>query len=282
MAGFEIGMDIQKKNLMDAKSSENMKLAVEIIDAVREILEYDKKQKYPLFLKIRDSFLFQIVKKAINTRGNDSFLIGIAGESASGKTTFVQNAIKALIGNKDDLYTVVCCDDYYKDTSKELKEAGSYEALFATGFSFDTPLAFDLDLMVEHLLSLKRGEGFKTPVYDFVTCERTWGEIKKPAKIILNEGLYVLNEGIRDIMDVKVYIYTPFDVIKDRWFKRAISRGKTGEAAQMQFKDVNTTAQTYIRPALQISDVILNGLTDASYITDLTYKMYEKIRSILK
>ena len=282
MAGFEIGMDIQKKNLMDAKSSENMKLAVEIIDAVREILEYDKKQKYPLFLKIRDSFLFQIVKKAINTRGNDSFLLGIAGESASGKTTFVQNAIKALIGNKDDLYTVVCCDDYYKDTSKELKEAGSYEALFATGFSFDTPLAFDLDLMVEHLLSLKRGEGFKTPVYDFVTCERTWGEIKKPAKIILNEGLYVLNEGIRDIMDVKVYIYTPFDVIKDRWFKRAISRGKTGEAAQMQFKDVNTTAQTYIRPALQISDVILNGLTDASYITDLTYKMYEKIRSILK
>lgn len=275
-------MDTQKKNLMDAKSSENMKLAVQIIDAVREVLEYDKKQKYPLFLKIRDSFLFQIVKKAISTRGSDSFLIGIAGESASGKTTFVQNAIKALIGDKEDLYTVVCCDDYYKDTSKELKEAGSYEALFATGFSFDTPLAFDLDLMVEHLLSLKRGEGFKTPVYDFVTCERTWGEIKKPAKIILNEGLYVLNEGIRDIMDVKVYIYTPFDVIKERWFKRAISRGKTGEAAQMQFKDVNTTAQTYIRPALQISDVILNGLTDASYITDLTYKMYEKIKSILK
>ena len=273
---------IKKRNLMDAKTNENMRFAVEVIDALRVILDYDKKQKYPLFLKIRDSFLFQIVKKAINQKREDSFLIGITGESASGKTTFVQNAIKAMVGDKDDLYTVVCCDDYYKDTSKELKEAGSYEALFATGFSFDTPLAFDLDLMVEHLKTLKNGGEFQTPVYDFVTCERKWGEIKKPAKIILNEGLYVLNEGIRDIMDVKVYIYTPFDVIKERWFARAISRGKTGEAAQMQFKDVNTTAQTYIRPALQISDVILNGLSEASYITDLTYMIYEKIKEISK
>lgn len=275
-------MEVKNKNFMDAKTNENMKLSVEIIDAIREILEYDKKQKNPLFLKIRDSFLFQIVKRALNQKKSDSFLIGIAGESASGKTTFVQNAIKAMIGDNKNLYTVVCCDDYYKDTSKELKEAGSYEALFATGFSFDTPKAFDLDLMVEHLKLLKNGEEFKTPVYDFVTCERKWGEFKKPAKIILNEGLYVLNEGIRDIMDVKVYIYTPFEIIKERWFKRAISRGKSGEAAKMQFQDVNTTAQTYIRPALQVSDVILNGLSEASYITDLTYKIYDKINTIIK
>ena len=274
--------ELKSKNIMDERNRDNIKLTVEIIDAVRDVLEYDKQQKHPLFLKIRDSFIYQIVKKATNQKKEDSFLIGIAGESASGKTTFVQNAIKAMIGDKNKhLYTVVCCDDYYKDTSKELKEAGSYEALFATGFSFDTPLAFDLDLMVEHLKSLKEGKDFQTPVYDFVTCERKWGEYKKPSKIIINEGLYVLNEGIRDIMDVKIYIYTPFEVIKDRWFKRAISRGKTGEAAQMQFKDVNTTAQTYIRPAYQISDVILNGLSEASYITDLTCMMYNRIKKIV-
>ena len=50
----------------------------------------------------------------------------------------------------------------------------------------------------------------------------------------------------------------------------------------MQFKDVNTTAQTYIRPVLQISDVILNGLSEASYITDLTAIMYDKIKRIVK
>ena len=135
--------------------------------------------------------------------------------------------------------------------------------------------------MGEHLRLLKNGEGFQTPIYDFITCERTWGEWKKPAKIILNEGLYVLNEGLRDLMDVKIYIYTPFDVIKDRWFRRAISRGKTGEAAQMQFVDVNNTAQTYIRPVLQISDIILNGLSDADYITELTCIMYERIKKVM-
>ena len=274
---------MENLEISENKNKENLRLTAEIIEAVKDILEYDKQQKYPLFLKIRDSFLYQIIKRATTQKREDTFLIGIAGESASGKTTFVQNAIKAIISEKNKgLYTVVCCDDYYKDTSKELIEAGSYEALFATGFSFDTPLAVDLDLMHEHLKLLKNGQGFESPVYDFVTCERKKGEFKKPAKIILNEGLYVLNEGLRDIMDVKVYIYTPFEVIKDRWFKRAISRGKTGEAAQMQFKDVNTTAQTYIRPVLQISDVILNGLSDASYITDLTSMMYEKIRKIMK
>ena len=49
----------------------------------------------------------------------------------------------------------------------------------------------------------------------------------------------------------------------------------------MQFKDVNTTAQTYIRPVLQISDVILNGLSDASYITDLTGMIYDKVKKIM-
>ena len=275
-------MEAEKIKISENVNKEKIKLTAEIIDAIKDVLEYDKQQKHPLFLKIRDSFLYQIIKRATTQKKEDTFLIGIAGESASGKTTFVQNAIKAVISEKNrGLYTVVCCDDYYKDTSKELLEAGSYEALFATGFSFDTPNAVDLDLMHEHLKSLKNGQGFESPVYDFITCERKKGELKKPAKIILNEGLYVLNEGLRDIMDVKVYIYTPFEVIKDRWFKRAISRGKTGEAAQMQFQDVNTTAQTYIRPVLQISDVILNGLSEASYITDLTGMIYEKIKKIM-
>ena len=194
-------MEVEDIRLPNDINKEKMKLTAEIIDVVRSVLDYDKKQKYTLFLKIRDSFLYHIVKRATTQKKEDTFLIGIAGESASGKTTFVQNAIKAIIREKNNnLYTVFCCDDYYKDTSKELKEAGSYEALFSTGFSFDTPLAVDLDLMHEHLKLLKSGQGIESPVYDFVTCERKSGEYKKSAKIILNEGLYVLNEGLRDIM----------------------------------------------------------------------------------
>ena len=52
---------------------------------------------------------------------------------------------------------------------------------------------------------------------------------KVPAKIILTEGLFVLEERIREILDVSIYIHTPEDIIKDRWYKRAGERGKEGK-----------------------------------------------------
>lgn len=162
-----------------------------------------------------------------------------------------------------------------------MKEAGSYEALFKTGFSFDTPDVIDLNLMKNHLVALKEGLTIKSPRYNFVTCESDPnGDEKKPAKIILTEGLYVLNEGVRDIMDVKVYVFTPLEVIKDRWYKRAAERGKTGEAADLQFADVNKTAQQYIRPAYQISDAVINGLVSQEYIQEITDKIFTALKNI--
>ena len=140
----------------------------------------------------------------------------------------------------------------------------------------------NLELMKEHLLKLKSGEEIVCPDYNFVTCaSNPNGELKKPAKVILNEGLYVLNDGLREIMDIKVYVFTPFSIIKDRWYKRAESRGKTGAAADTQFADVNKTAQTYIRPALDQSDIVINGLVSAEYITDITGRIYSEIKKAI-
>ena len=188
----------------------DMELITTIVDALKEILEEDKKQEQPLFLKVADNFIMDIARKVVQEKKR-TFLIGITGESASGKTVFVDNTIEAVMREKKEgIYTVIRCDDYYKDTSKELQEAGSYDALFKTGFSFDTPDAIDLELMKKHLIALKNSETVVSPKYDFVTCvSDPNGDVKKPAKVILTEGLYVLNEGIRDIMDVKVYVFTP-------------------------------------------------------------------------
>ena len=258
-----------------------MELITTIVEALKQIVEEDKQEKQPLFIKIPDNFIMNIARKVVHEK-KKTFLIGIAGESASGKTTFVDNTVKACVKDEiEGVYTVVRCDDYFKDTSKELREAGSYEALFKTGFSFDTPDAINLDLMREHLLELKRGHATMSPHYDFVTCEsKQNGEVKKPAKVILNEGLYVLNEGLREIMDVKVYVFTPLNVIRDRWYKRAETRGKTGLAADMQFRDVNKTAQEYIRPAMKIADVIINGLVDVDYIEVITDKIFTAIETL--
>ena len=259
----------------------DMELITTIVDSLKEILEEDKKQEQPLFLRVADDFILNIARKVVQEKKR-TFLIGITGESASGKTVFVDNTIHAVVQDKKEgIYTVIRQDDYYKDTSKELLDAGSYDALFKTGFSFDTPDVINLELMKEHLVALKNLETVVSPRYDFVTCESfPDGEEKRPAKVILTEGLYVLNEGIRDIMDVKVYVFTPLEVIKERWYKRAVSRGKTGEAADLQFKNVNETAQQYIRPTYQIADCIINGMVDKEYIKVITDKIMCKLAEI--
>jgi len=262
-------------------SRRDMEVISTIVEALKKILEEDKVQPQPLFLKTSDNLILNIARMVVQEK-KKTFLIGITGESASGKTVFVDNTIKACVKDKKEgIYTVIRCDDYYKDTSKELQEAGSYEELFKTGFSFDTPDVINLELMKEHLLKLKQGKEIKSPRYNFVTCESTPdGDLKKPAKVILTEGLYVLNEEVRDIMDVKVYVFTPLDVIKDRWYKRAALRGKTGAAADLQFADVNRTAQEYIRPAYQIADAVINGMVSQEYIQQITDKIFKTLQEI--
>lgn len=262
-------------------SRRDMEVISQIVETLKKILDEDKQAEQPLFLKISENLILNIARKVVQEK-KKTFLIGITGESASGKTVFVDNTIKACIKEKQDgIYTVIRCDDYYKDTSKELKEAGSYEELFKTGFSFDTPDAIDLDLMKEHLVELKKGNTVTSPRYDFVTCESNPnGDVKHPAKVVLTEGLYVLNEGVRDIMDVKVYVFTPLEVLKDRWYKRAALRGKTGAAADLQFQDVNRTAQEYIRPNYQIADAVINGLVSQEYIQQITDKILISLKNI--
>ena len=148
-----------------------MSYVARILNNIREVIAQDRLQKQPLILRINEAFIFNIARKALTDKGS-TFLMSIAGESASGKTTLVKNTAKACLkSDTNDVYTVVCCDDYYKDASKELSQAGSYEELFKSGFSFDTPDAIDLALMKEHLIALKEGKEIRSPLYNFVTCE---------------------------------------------------------------------------------------------------------------
>lgn len=272
--------------MTSANSSEKiieMSYVARILNNIREVIAKDREQKQPLILRINEAFIFNIARKALVDK-NSTFLMSIAGESASGKTTLVKNTAKACLkSDTNDVYTVVCCDDYYKDASKELKAAGSYEELFKSGFSFDTPDAIDLALMKEHLIALKEGKEIRSPLYNFVTCESKKDMVlKKPAKLILNEGLYVLNECMRDIVDVKIYVYTPFEIIKERWYARAVSRGKIGKAADMQFHDVNQTAFRYIRPTMDMADIVVNGLTTQEYIEEMTHDFINAIVDVIK
>lgn len=264
------------------KEEEKTALIFKIVDSLNKILKEDQEQKQPLFLSINEQFLLKLVTGIVKAP-KKSYVIGITGESASGKTTLVNNAAKALLkDDRRDLFTTISCDDYYYDASDELKRAGSYENLFMNGFSFDTPNAINLPLMKAHLTSLKCGCSIKTPAYNFVTCESVPDRTEKnPALIILNEGLFVLNPEVMDVDDIKVYVFTPFSIIRERWYERAVSRGKTGNAADLQFENVNSAAQVYIRPTMQHADIVINGLTTAEYIEEITEKILKAVKDIL-
>ena len=110
----------------------DMELISTIVETLKKILEEDRKQEQPLFLKISDNLIMNIARKVVQEK-KKTFLIGITGESASGKTVFVDNTIKACLKNKTEgIYTVIRCDDYYKDTSKEVMKHYSKQVLVLT------------------------------------------------------------------------------------------------------------------------------------------------------
>ena len=78
-----------------------MELITSIVDSLKQIIEEDKKEKQPLFLRISDNFIMNIARRVVQEKSK-SFLIGITGESASGKTTFVDNTVKACMKDEID------------------------------------------------------------------------------------------------------------------------------------------------------------------------------------
>ena len=256
-------------------------LAKQISDALWNIIDKDMHSSNPLFLKIRENFIEDLALKIVKYP-HKNLLLGVSGESASGKSTLAKKILEICIKDKKDLYTIITSDNYYKDYSKELKEFGSFEKLLEMGINFDEPKAVDIDLLYRDLGRIKSGLTIYTPEYNFLTIESIPNKIEmKPAKITLVEGLFVLEKEIRELLDISIFISTPQDIIKDRWYKRSASRGKTGKVADMLFEIVNRGAELYIRPYEKVADVVLSGITDASYIAQIADEIRTAIHSII-
>lgn len=128
---------------------------------------------------------------------NKPVIIGIAGGSASGKTTIAQKIIDTF---KDtNSIGIIKEDDYYKDQSNL-----SFEDRKKT--NYDHPLAFDHELMRFQIQELIAGRIVEKPTYDYTVHNRSdKTEIVEPKDVIIIEGLFVLEEKeIRDLLDIKV------------------------------------------------------------------------------
>lgn len=190
--------------------------------------------------------------------------IGIAGETASGKSTITLDIIDTINAFSDkkkleNVITRVNTDDYYYDRSDMVKKAGSF-AEFAKHYDLDIPDALELELMHAHIKELLSGKEVYLPQYDMSGTAIRYDNhtLAKPSKVIISEGLFTLTEKIKDAFDFKIYVDVREHIQKERFYIRAEER-HLGDSAHSIYKNASEKAEIYIRPCKEHADIILSG-----------------------
>ena len=200
-------------------------------------------------------------------------VIGIAGGSCSGKTS-VTRAIYEVF--RDHSVVVIEQDYYYKDQSHM-----TFEERLNT--NYDHPLAFDTDLLIEHIHMLLNREPIEKPVYDYVQHTRSTEVINvEPKDVIIIEGILVLDdERLRELMDIKLFVDTDSDLRIIRRIERDIKeRGRTADSVIEQYLTaVRPMHNMFIEPTKRYADVIIPEGGDNGVAIDL---MVTKIKTILE
>ena len=199
-------------------------------------------------------------------------IVGIAGGSASGKTTIV-NRIREKFG--DDI-VVISHDSYYK-AHNDL----SYDE--RSRLNYDHPSSFDTERLIEDVKKLKNGEEVDIPVYDYAIHNRSEQTIHiKPKPVILLEGILILeNKELRDLMDVKVFVDTDADERLMRRIRRdTIERARSVDSVLTQYSQtVKPMHEQFIEPSKKYADLIIprggENLTGINIFT-------EHLQSMLK
>ncbi len=190
--------------------------------------------------------------------------IGIAGETASGKSTITLDIIDTInaFADKEKLENVITrvnTDDYYYDRSDMVKAAGSF-AQFAKHYDLDIPDALELELMHAHIKELLSGKEVYLPKYDMSGTAIRYDNhtLAKPSKVIISEGLFTLTEKIKDAFDFKIYVDVRQHIQKERFYIRAEER-HLGDSAHSIYKNASDKAEIYIRPCKEHADIVLSG-----------------------
>nr|WP_156185557.1 uridine kinase [Bacillus sp. FJAT-27916] len=200
-------------------------------------------------------------------------VIGVAGGSGSGKTSVTKAIYEKFKGHS---IMILEQDYYYKDQSHL-----PFEERLKT--NYDHPLAFDNDLLLEHINKLLNYESIDKPVYDYAMHTRSEEVIHvEPKDVIILEGILVLeDERLRDIMDIKLFVDTDADLRIIRRMMRDIKeRGRSIDSVIEQYTSVvRPMHNQFIEPTKRYADVIIPEGGHNFVAIDL---MVTKIQTILE
>ncbi len=178
-------------------------------------------------------------------------IIGICGGTGSGKTTVARRILENV---HEEQVAYLQQDSYYRnlgDMPLELRHQ----------INFDHPDALDNDLFINHLKALRAGEAIEMPVYDFTTHTRLNETVHiEPKLIIIVEGILVFADaGLRELMDIKIFVDTPDDLRFIRRLQRDVTeRGRSVESVIRQYLDtVRPMHLQFVEPSKRYADVII-------------------------
>ncbi|MFR2954954.1 MAG: uridine kinase [Lachnospiraceae bacterium] len=189
----------------------------------------------------------------------DCIIIGIAGGTGSGKSTFT-NRLRDRFG---DNITVIYHDNYYKrhdDIPFEERKKLNY----------DHPDALETDLLIEHIKRLRNGESVECPVYDYTVHNRSDKTVRiDPRKIILIEGILLLADPrLRSLLDIKIYVEADADErILRRILRDVKERGRDIDNIVEQYlTTVKPMHYLYVEPTRATADIVINsGMNDVAF-----------------
>lgn len=202
-----------------------------------------------------------------------AIIIGIAGGSASGKTSIAHQLYDYFKGYHK--VKIIKQDDYYKDQSHMTLEE-------RVKTNYDHPLAFDTEMLVEHLKKLKNKERIEKPTYDYTLHTRSQvTEVIESRDVIIIEGIFVLAEKeIRSLCDILVYVDTDSDIRFIRRLRRDIEeRGRSLDSVCNQYLNtVRPMHEQFIEPSKKYAHIIIPEGGSNVVAVDL---LITKIKSIV-
>eukprot|EP00051_Salpingoeca_urceolata_P017818 m.245760 g.245760 ORF g.245760 m.245760 type:complete len:525 (+) comp19054_c0_seq4:2793-4367(+) len=204
----------------------------------------------------------------------ETFVIGICGGTASGKTTVARHIVGQL---GVPWVCLLSMDSFYK-----VLDAESLEKAHRNEFNFDHPDAFDFDLLIETLANLKQGKSCEVPHYDFSTHSRSGSTTMYGASVLIFEGIMAFaSTKLMDLMDLKVFVDEDADVRLARRLKRdTVERGRDVPGAIHQYTTfVKPMFDQFIKPTMQLADLVLPRGTRSEAAMDM---LVRHVKSQLK
>ncbi len=177
-------------------------------------------------------------------------VIGIAGGTASGKTTVAEKIFEAFEND-----AVLLSQDYYYKPHDEL----TFEE--RCRLNYDHPDSVDTAMMVEHIKELKKGNEILHPTYDFThyTRNKQWQKLES-AKIIIVEGILIYTDSkLCKLCDVKLFVDAAADVRFIRRLTRDVNeRGRNMKSVIEQYlTTVKPMHEQFVEPTKAKADLII-------------------------